>query len=311
MRSQHADAAIALAETVGDLGAIARASYIAGTAHDDLGREGGLPVSRAGRRALRGDRRRPRAQQLSQQPRHPPLHAGELGPVGGDVPAGPRGGRADRRPGARGDPCQQRGGGALGPGQARGGRATLPRHGSRLPRRRLPDRRGARDEQPRPGRRPRRPVRGGARALRGCRAAVRPRSGRSATRRRRVRGLQRCSSSKGATARRAGWPSRAGRRRARRRSAPSRLRSSGSSAYALCQARLPDEARPHFEESLRIARELNVEFEVALTLRAMADVRASGRRHAPLRRATRSSSGSASSRCRRCRCRRAGYRASM
>jgi tetratricopeptide (TPR) repeat protein len=44
-------------------------------------------------------------------------------------------------------------------------------------------------------------------------------------------------------------------------------------AYALCQARLPDEARPHFEESLRIARELNVEFEVALTLRAMADVR--------------------------------------
>ena len=43
-------------------------------------------------------------------------------------------------------------------------------------------------------------------------------------------------------------------------------------AYALCQARLPDEARGHFEDSLRIARELNVEFEVALTLRAMADI---------------------------------------
>ena len=34
-------------------------------------------------------------------------------------------------------------------------------------------------------------------------------------------------------------------------------------AYALCQARLPEEALPHFGESLRIARELNVEFEVA------------------------------------------------
>ncbi len=44
-------------------------------------------------------------------------------------------------------------------------------------------------------------------------------------------------------------------------------------ALALCQARLPDEARPHFEESLRIARDLNVEFEVALTLRAMADAK--------------------------------------
>ena len=39
----HADAAIALAETIGDLGAIARASNIAGGAYDDLGREGGLP----------------------------------------------------------------------------------------------------------------------------------------------------------------------------------------------------------------------------------------------------------------------------
>lgn len=44
-------------------------------------------------------------------------------------------------------------------------------------------------------------------------------------------------------------------------------------ALALCQARLPDEARPHFEESHRIARDLNVEFEVALTQRAMADAR--------------------------------------
>jgi tetratricopeptide (TPR) repeat protein len=44
-------------------------------------------------------------------------------------------------------------------------------------------------------------------------------------------------------------------------------------AYALWQARLPGEAGPHFEESLRIARELDAEFEVALTLRAMADTR--------------------------------------
>ena len=42
---------------------------------------------------------------------------------------------------------------------------------------------------------------------------------------------------------------------------------------ALWQARKPDEARPHLVEALAIARELKAEFEVALTLRAMADVR--------------------------------------
>ncbi len=46
--------------------------------------------------------------------------------------------------------------------------------------------------------------------------------------------------------------------------------------YALCQARRPEEATPHFEESLRIARDLRAEFEVALTLRAMAAVGADG-----------------------------------
>jgi class 3 adenylate cyclase/tetratricopeptide (TPR) repeat protein len=43
-----------------------------------------------------------------------------------------------------------------------------------------------------------------------------------------------------------------------------------SIGYALHQARKPEEARPHFEESLRIARELKVQYEVALSLRAMA-----------------------------------------
>jgi tetratricopeptide (TPR) repeat protein len=43
--------------------------------------------------------------------------------------------------------------------------------------------------------------------------------------------------------------------------------------YALWQARRPDEARPHFDRSLQIARELNAPFELALTLSAMADVR--------------------------------------
>ena len=43
-----------------------------------------------------------------------------------------------------------------------------------------------------------------------------------------------------------------------------------SIGYALHQARRPDEARPHFDESLRIARNLKVQYEVALTLRAMA-----------------------------------------
>ncbi len=41
--------------------------------------------------------------------------------------------------------------------------------------------------------------------------------------------------------------------------------------YAQHQARRPDEARPHFEESLRLARETSSDFEAALTLRAMAD----------------------------------------
>jgi tetratricopeptide (TPR) repeat protein len=43
-----------------------------------------------------------------------------------------------------------------------------------------------------------------------------------------------------------------------------------SIGYSLHQARRAEEARPHFEESLRIARELKVQYEVALTLRAMA-----------------------------------------
>jgi tetratricopeptide (TPR) repeat protein len=46
-----------------------------------------------------------------------------------------------------------------------------------------------------------------------------------------------------------------------------------SIGYALHQARKPDEARPHFEESLRIARELKVQYEVGLTLRAMVATR--------------------------------------
>jgi class 3 adenylate cyclase/tetratricopeptide (TPR) repeat protein len=41
--------------------------------------------------------------------------------------------------------------------------------------------------------------------------------------------------------------------------------------YALHQARQPAKARPHFEESLRLAREAKAEYEVALTLRALAE----------------------------------------
>ena len=46
-----------------------------------------------------------------------------------------------------------------------------------------------------------------------------------------------------------------------------------SIGYALHQSRQPEEARPHFAESLRLARDLNAEYEVALTLRAMAATR--------------------------------------
>ena len=42
--------------------------------------------------------------------------------------------------------------------------------------------------------------------------------------------------------------------------------------YALCQGRRRDEATPHLEEGLLLAREQKAEFEVALTLRAMASV---------------------------------------
>ena len=41
--------------------------------------------------------------------------------------------------------------------------------------------------------------------------------------------------------------------------------------YALYQARRPDESRPRLEESLRLAREAASEYDVALTLRALAD----------------------------------------
>jgi class 3 adenylate cyclase/tetratricopeptide (TPR) repeat protein len=46
-----------------------------------------------------------------------------------------------------------------------------------------------------------------------------------------------------------------------------------SIGYALHQARRPDEAESHFEDSLGLARELNAEYELALTLRAMAATR--------------------------------------
>jgi len=46
--------------------------------------------------------------------------------------------------------------------------------------------------------------------------------------------------------------------------------------YALHQARRPDEARPHFDESVRIARELGADYELALTLKALADTGADG-----------------------------------
>ena len=45
-----------------------------------------------------------------------------------------------------------------------------------------------------------------------------------------------------------------------------------SIGFAVCQARRRDEATPHFEESLRLARDQKAEFELALTLRAMASV---------------------------------------
>jgi class 3 adenylate cyclase/tetratricopeptide (TPR) repeat protein len=45
--------------------------------------------------------------------------------------------------------------------------------------------------------------------------------------------------------------------------------------YALAQARRPDEARPHFDESLRAAERASAEYELALTMRALADTGAS------------------------------------
>jgi len=42
--------------------------------------------------------------------------------------------------------------------------------------------------------------------------------------------------------------------------------------FALLQSGRPDEARPHFEESLRLARELDAQYELGMTLRAMAEL---------------------------------------
>ena len=50
-----------------------------------------------------------------------------------------------------------------------------------------------------------------------------------------------------------------------------------SIGYALHQARRPDEGAPHFDDSLRIARELKAEYELALTLRAIAATRPAAR----------------------------------
>jgi class 3 adenylate cyclase/tetratricopeptide (TPR) repeat protein len=49
-----------------------------------------------------------------------------------------------------------------------------------------------------------------------------------------------------------------------------------SIGYAHHQGRRPEEGRPHFEASLRIARELKVQYEVGLTLRAMVATRYPG-----------------------------------
>jgi hypothetical protein len=43
--------------------------------------------------------------------------------------------------------------------------------------------------------------------------------------------------------------------------------------YALHQARRPEEGREHLEESVRLAREVGSEYEVALSLRALAQTR--------------------------------------
>ena len=43
--------------------------------------------------------------------------------------------------------------------------------------------------------------------------------------------------------------------------------------YALVQARRQDEARPRFERSLELARELEADYEVALTLEALGRTR--------------------------------------
>jgi hypothetical protein len=46
--------------------------------------------------------------------------------------------------------------------------------------------------------------------------------------------------------------------------------------YAACQAREPECAAPHFEASLRYAREVSADYEAALTLRAIADTGSAG-----------------------------------
>ena len=163
---QHADRAIGEATSVGDLGTVARASYVAGGAFDDLGREGGRPYLE---RAIQIYETLNDERGLSAALNNLGIHHYTRGRWNESVDLYRRSREADER---AGDPlercrsCEQRGGGALRPGPLGARGAALPGDGADLRGGIVPDRRGARDLQSRPSGGTCRPLRRSTRAIR-------------------------------------------------------------------------------------------------------------------------------------------------
>ena len=268
----HADLAIELAEAIGDLGAIARASYIAGTAYDDLGREGGLPYHE---RAVSMYEQLGDDRMLSNALNNLGIYHYTKGNWDESVAMYRRGREADER---IGDPLHA---------------AVRANNEAEV----LSDQGRLADAEPL--------FRDMVRVCRGSGfpigealgtsnlGRVAARAGRfeeahghyeDAERQFTEIGSKRyVSETRARVAEVLVFEGRHGEARRVAESCREEARETPFGglealierqfAYALCQARLPDEARPHFEESLRIARDLDVDFEIALTLRAMAETR--------------------------------------
>ncbi len=139
---------------------------------------------------------------------------------------------------------------------------------------RYPRRHRAGDLEPRPGRRACGSLRRGARAARRGADGVRGARLGCASARRPGPGAPSASCWRGASRR--PWTSRRPCSRRPGRTGSSTPSSNGSTAMPSSRRGRPDEARPRFERSLELARELEADYEVALTLEALGRTRLGG-----------------------------------